>query len=101
MDFSSDNASGAPPEILEALAQANAGTAHSYGDDAWTKKLRDAFNTLFEREVTVLPVFTGTAANALALACVTPPWGAVMCHAESHINTDECGAPEHFSGGAK
>ncbi len=101
MDFSSDNAAGVPPELLAALAEANAGTAHSYGDDAWTKRLRVAFNELFEREVTVLPVFTGTAANSLALASVTPPWGAVLCHADAHINTDECGAPEHFTGGAK
>src|SRR5581483_1424164 len=101
LDFSSDNASGAATEVLLALGDANAGTAHSYGDDDWTKKLEAAFAELFEREVTVLPVFTGTAANSLALASVTPPWGAILCHADSHINTDECGAPEQFSGGAK
>jgi threonine aldolase len=101
LDFSSDNASGAATEVLLALGAANAATAHSYGDDGWTKKLERAFADLFEREVTVLPVFTGTAANSLCLASVTPTWGAVLCHAESHINTDECGAPEFFSSGAK
>jgi threonine aldolase len=101
LDFSSDNASGAATEVLLALGEANTGTAHSYGEDEWTKKLERAFAERFEREVTVLPVFTGTAANALALAAVTPPWGAVMCHAESHIHTDECGAPEQFTQGAK
>jgi threonine aldolase len=56
------------------------------------------FGELFEREVTVFPVLTGTAANALALACLTPPFGAVLCHRDSHIMTSECGAPEFFSG---
>ena len=74
------------------------GTALAYGNDAVTKGLTARFADLFEREVAVFPVFTGTAANALALACLTPPFGAVLCHQDSHIMTSECGAPEFFSG---
>lgn len=101
MNFRSDNASGIAPEIMAALAEANAGTAPAYGDDAWTRRLEAAFNDLFEREVAVFPVATGTAANALALSALTPPWGQVFCHRGAHIEVDEAGAPEFFSGGAK
>lgn len=98
MNFASDNAYGALPEIWAALQAADRGTAPAYGNDAITKNLRAQFATLFECEVTVFPVLTGTAANALALACLTPPYGAVLCHRDSHIMTSECGAPEFFSG---
>lgn len=101
MNFCSDNVSGAAPEIIEALARANEGEAMPYGDDAITARLKARFAEIFETEVTVFPVATGTAANALALAVMTPPFGAVYCHADSHINSDECGAPELFTGGAK
>lgn len=101
MDFTSDNASGIAPEILDAIGRANGGAAASYGSDAVTARLADRFNDLFEREVAVFPVVTGTAANALALAALTPPYGAVMCHEIAHIHVDECGAPEMYSGGAK
>jgi threonine aldolase len=101
MNFKSDNVTGIAPEILAALAAANAGAAASYGEDAVTRRLERRFAELFEREVAVFPVATGTAANALALATVTPPWGVVFCHEESHVDTDECGAPEFFTGGAK
>lgn len=101
MDFSSDNAAGVAPEIMAAIVAANQGTAVSYGGDPWTKRLQQSFSALFERDVEVYPVFTGTAANALSLACVAPSWGGIFCHPESHIQTDECGAPEMFSGGAK
>jgi threonine aldolase len=101
MNFSSDNVAGIAPEILAAIAAANAGTAPAYGDDAVTRRLAAAFAEVFEHEVTVFPVATGTAANALALACVTPVWGAIYCHEASHVQTDECGAPEFFAGGAK
>jgi threonine aldolase len=70
----------------------------AYGNDPITKGLTARFGELFEREVTVFPVLTGTAANALALACLTPPFGAILCHRDSHIMTSECGAPEFFSG---
>ena len=101
MDFSSDNAAGAAPEILAALTAASRGNAPAYGADDWTKRLAARFGEIFEHEVAVFPVATGTAANALALSLGTPPWGIVYCHAEAHIIVDECGAPEFFAGGAK
>jgi len=101
MDFRSDNTSGVAPAIMAALASANQGTASSYGADEITARLIKRFAELFEREVAVLPVATGTAANVLALAALTPPWGVVYCHADAHIATDECGAPEFYSGGAQ
>lgn len=101
MNFMSDNVTGAAPEILAALVAANDGTAPSYGADDWTRRLTERLSTLFEREVAVFPVATGTAANALSLAALTPPWGSIYCHAEAHIQVDECGAPEMFTAGAK
>src|SRR5215469_5744524 len=98
MNFASDNAYGVLPEIWKAIEAADRGTALAYGNDASTKALKARFSELFEHDVAVFPVFTGTAANALALACVTPPYGAVLCHKDSHIMTSECGAPEFFSG---
>ncbi len=101
MNFASDNTAEVAPEIMAALARANQGAAMPYGNDAVSERLEAAFARLFEREVTVFPVATGTAANSLALAAMTPPWGAIYCHPDSHINADECGAPEFYSGGAK
>lgn len=101
MDFASDNRVGADEAILAAMAEANGGTATSYGYDPWTKEAEAALDRLFEREVSAFLVLTGTAANALALSAICPAYGTVVCHAESHINTDECGAPELFSGGAR
>jgi threonine aldolase len=101
VNFASDNTAGVAPEILAALARANEGSALAYGSDAWTERLERRFADLFQHEVAVFLVPTGTAANALALAHLTPPWGAVLCHAEAHIATDECGAPEFFGGGLK
>ncbi|HEX3674709.1 MAG TPA: low specificity L-threonine aldolase [Rhizomicrobium sp.] len=101
MNFISDNAYGASPEILAALARASDGTAASYGDDAMTAKVAARMSALFEREVACFPVVTGTAANALILATLCPPFGAVLCHEKSHIAVDECAAPEFFTGGAK
>ncbi len=101
LDFSSDNAAGATPEVLSAVADANHGTAMAYGADDWTARLEAAFADLFETDIAVFPVATGTAANALALSALTPPHGAVYCHEFAHIAVDECGAPELYSGGAK
>jgi threonine aldolase len=101
MNFASDNAAGVAPEILAAMAAANEGSALAYGNDAVTRRVEQRFAELFEREVAVFLAPTGTAANALAIAHLTPPWGAVLCHAEAHIATDECGAPEFFGGGIK
>ncbi|HWG80289.1 MAG TPA: low specificity L-threonine aldolase [Stellaceae bacterium] len=101
MNFRSDNVSGIAPEIFAAIAAANSGDAPSYGADPITARVARRFAEIFEREVAVFPVATGTAANALALAAVTPPWGAVYCHEDAHVQTDECGAPEFYAGGAK
>ena len=101
MNFASDNAAGIAPEILAAISRANDGAALAYGRDDWTKRVERRFAEIFQREVAVFLVPTGTAANALALAHLTPPWGAVLCHDEAHIATDECGAPEFFGGGIK
>ncbi len=101
MNFRSDNEAPAAPEIMAALADANAGSAHAYGDDAISARLDRAFSDLFETDVRVLPVVTGTAANSLSLAALTPPYGVVYCHARAHIANDEGGAPEFYTGGAK
>jgi threonine aldolase len=101
MNFASDNAVGVAPEILAAIAAANAGGALAYGNDAVTRRVEQRFAELFEHDVAVFLVPTGTAANALAIAHLAPPWGAVLCHSEAHIATDECGAPEFFGGGIK
>lgn len=101
MIFTSDNAFGVSSEILAALSRVNGGGVASYGDDDTTAGLTNKFSAVFERDVAVFPVATGTAANALALATLTPPYGAVFCHHEAHANVSECGAPEMFSGGAK
>jgi threonine aldolase len=101
VNFASDNTAPVAPAILDALSAANTGYALGYGNDDWTKALEHRFAEIFEREVAVFLVPTGTAANALALAHVSPPWGVVLCHAESHIATDECGAVEFFGGGLR
>ncbi len=101
MNFTSDNAFGVAPEILQALADVNGEAVASYGADETTSGLRQRFGEVFERDVVVFPVATGTAANSLALATFTPPYGAILCHDIAHVNVDECGAPEMFSGGAK
>lgn len=101
MIFTSDNAFGVAPEILDAIARANVGAVSSYGGDEITARLQRRFSDVFACEVVVFPVATGTAANALSLATLTPPYGAIFCHEEAHVNVDECGAPEMFSGGAK
>jgi threonine aldolase len=101
MNFRSDNEAPVAPEIMEALARANSGTDHSYGADAATARLQGQFSELFETEVAVFPVITGTAANALSLAQSAPPYGAIYCHRDSHIHVDECNAPEFYTGGAK
>lgn len=101
LNFASDNAVGASPQVMAAIAAANEGPALAYGNDPWTARVEAQISALFEREVAVSLVATGTGANALALAAVTRPWGAVLTHEESHISDDECGAPEFFSDGAK
>ncbi len=101
VNFASDNTAPVAPEILDAIVAANHGSARGYGNDDWTEGVEQTLSEIFEREVAAFLVPTGTAANALALAHVAPPWGVVFCHAESHIVTDECGAPEFFGHGLK
>lgn len=101
MQFGSDNAAGAAPEILEAIVNANDGVAPAYGADALTRSVERRFSEIFERDVAVFLVATGGAANGLALSALTPPYGMILCHEESHIQMDECGGPEFFTGGAK
>jgi threonine aldolase len=101
MYFKSDNTSAVAPQIMAALHEANEGFAPAYGEDGWTHRLQRRFSELFDHEVTVFPVATGTAANALALASLVPPWGAILTHEEGHIVRDECGAPEFMTHGAR
>ncbi|HLZ78094.1 MAG TPA: beta-eliminating lyase-related protein [Sphingomonas sp.] len=100
MRFFSDNAAAVSPAVLEALAAANR-VDTAYDGDALSRKLDGAFSDLFGTDCAALWVTTGTAANCLALASMVPPHGGVLCHREAHINTDEAGAPEFFTHGAK
>ena len=99
--FKSDNTAAVSREILQAIAEANSGPALAYGADRWSAALDRVFGEFFGTEVRVFAVASGTAANSLALATFCPPWGTVLTHAEAHIERDECGAPEFFTGGAK
>lgn len=102
MHFASDNTAPVPPQILEAMIEANHGHVMPYGNDVTTTDVRDAIRIAFEApEAEVYLVATGTAANALALACLCPPWATVYCHRNAHVEEDECGAPEFYTGGAK
>lgn len=101
MFFASDNGLGASDKVMQAIAAANGGARLGYGNDEATKAVIRKLSDLFEREVGVYMVATGTAANGLALSTLTPPWGIVLCHEESHVIEDECCGPEFFTGGAK
>src|SRR5277367_5679774 len=100
-NFGSDNVSPVCAPILAAIQAANAAPTGSYGADPFTERLTGVASNLFETDVVIYPVATGTAANALALSQIAPPYGGVYCHNGAHIVTDECGAPEFFTGGAK
>ncbi len=99
--FFSDNTAGVAPQLLAAIGAAGSGACKSYGDDPWTLKLDEAFSAWFGTPVKVFVVTTGTAANALALATLSPPYGCVYAHSGAHVVEDECGAVEFFSGGAR
>ncbi len=101
MDFRSDNVASVAPEIMDAIAAANSGPAAGYGDDEISQRLEPAYSELFETEVRLFPVLTGTIANSLSAAVLSPSWGAIYAEANAHINQDECGGPEFFTGGAK
>jgi threonine aldolase len=99
--FTSDNVTSACPEVMDALIEANSGITGSYGDDEYSSRLKTKLSEVFETEVEVFLAVSGTASNALALSALAPVYGKIYCHELSHINTDECGAPELFTGGAK
>ncbi len=99
--FASDNYSGICPEALDYMMQANGVDGIAYGDDEWTQKAADRFRELFETDCEVFFVFNGTAANSLSLASMCQSYHSVVCHELAHIETDECGAPEFASNGAK
>jgi len=100
MRFFSDNAAAVCPEVMAALVEANS-LDTAYDGDRWSGQLNNRFSELFGTEVSALWVSTGTAANALALAELCPPYGSIVCHRDAHIQNDECGAPEFYTHGAK
>lgn len=100
MRFFSDNAAPAHPKVLEAIAAANR-LDTAYDGDEWSSRLDGAFSELFGTEVRAFWVTTGTAANCLALAALCPPYRAILCHKDAHIEVDEAGGPGFFTGGAK
>lgn len=99
--FASDNYSGICPEAFEYLAKANNDHDFSYGDDRWTAEAANLFRDFFETDCEVFFVFNGTAANSLALSALCQSYHSIISHDLAHIETDECGAPEFFSNGAK
>ncbi len=102
MHFTSDNAAGVHPDILTAVARAADGPAMGYGNDPLSARVEDRLREVFEApDARAYLVATGTAANSLALACLCPPWATVYAHEGSHIEEDECAAPEFYTGGAK
>ena len=100
-DFASDNTAGMTPEALAALVAANSGACASYGNDDYTAQACDAFRALFDLPCEAFFVFTGTAANSLALSQMCRSHHSIICHEVAHIETDECGAPEFFNNGVK
>src|SRR5438128_12618990 len=100
-EFASDNLAPICPEALAGLQEANADYAAAYGEDRWTARVCDRIREIFETDCDVYFVFTGTAANALSLAQLCKSFQSVICHQNAHIQTDECGAPEFFTGGSK
>src|SRR6202030_839539 len=99
--FYSDNTATACPEILAAITAANQGLPVAYGDDPWAARLDAGLRGVFGAGVRAFAVATGTAANALSLATLCPPYGGIYSHEQAHIATDECGAPGFFTGGAQ
>jgi threonine aldolase len=99
--FASDNTAPICPEAWAALQEANTDYAAAYGEERWTARVCDRIREIFETDCDVYFVFTGTAANALALAQVCPSFHSIICHQNAHIHTDECGAPEFFTSGSK
>ncbi len=96
--FGSDNHSGIHPRMLEAIAEANTGHTHAYGDDKWTREATARFQELFGENIDVAFTFNGTGANVVAIASLCRPWESVICAETAHINVDECAAPERVAG---
>src|SRR3954468_17250722 len=96
--FASDNYAGALPEVVEAIAAANAGHAPAYGEDEWTARAEARFREHFGPEARVFLALNGTGANVVALRALAQPWSAVVCPETAHLNVDECGAPERVGG---
>jgi len=96
--FASDNNAGVHPEVLQAIAAANVGHTIGYGDDSYTASARRKFEEHFGPDIEVFFVFNGTAANVLSLKALTESYHAIICTDFAHIHTDECGAPERFTG---
>ncbi len=101
MNFRSDNEAPVNESIMQAMVKANQGFTESYGYDSYSEKFTEQCQQLFQAWCEVLPLTTGTAANSIAMALSCPPYGSILCHEDSHINRDECGAPEFFTAGAK
>ena len=101
MYFGSDNWAGVHPAVAKSLTAHSDGFASAYGTSDIDRAVEQRFNEIFEREVAVFFVGTGTAANSLALAAINRPGGVTLCHRECHMIEDECGAPEYFTGGAR
>jgi len=101
IEFRSDNSAGVAPEILDAIRHADTGSAMAYGGDQWTDQLQTVVRDVFDHPTArAFPVTSGTAANALALSAMCPPWGAVLCHETAHILVNEGGATSMLGGGA-
>jgi threonine aldolase len=102
VNFASDNVYGVDPRIMQAMVDANARlTDVSYCHDDGSKEVEARLSAIFEKDVKAFLVMNGTGANSLALSAMSPPFGGILCHETSHINTDECNCPELFTGGAK
>jgi threonine aldolase len=99
--FASDNYSGVCPEAIDSINKANTGFDYPYGEDKWTEEACDLFREMFETDCEIFFVYNGTSANALALSSMCKSYHSIICSELAHIETDECGAPEFFSNGAK
>lgn len=101
MYFGSDNQTGAAPNILQTIIEANNGVSAGYGEDEWCQRAIEKLEEVFECDLEAYFVATGTAANSLGLSCMVQPWESILCHGHSHIINDESTAPELFTGGAR